>query len=118
MDKYVTSAFVYGDRKPYLTALIVPNLERLLAFAKENRIHYYDLNDLVMNMEVQKLFEQRMADINSRLAQYETIKKFILLVTDFTVEGGELTATLKLKRKIIYEKYRQKLDDIYIDHSN
>ena len=118
LDKYVTSAFVYGDRKPYLTALIVPNLERLLAFAKENRIHYYDLNDLVMNMEVQKLFEQRMADINSRLAQYETIKKFILLVTDFTVEGGELTATLKLKRKIIYEKYRQKLDDIYIDHSN
>ncbi len=77
----MSSAFVYGDRKPYLTALIVPNLERLLEFAKEKHIHYYDLDDLVMHEAVQKLFEQRLADINSRLAPYETIKKFVLLVT-------------------------------------
>lgn len=118
MDKYVTSAYVYGDRKPYLTALIVPNLERLLEFAKEKRIHYYDMNDLVMNEPVQRLFEQRLADINSRLAPYETIKKFVLLVNDFSIDGGELTPTLKLRRKIIYEKYRQRIEDLYTDHSN
>ncbi|MSN27263.1 MAG: AMP-binding protein [Geobacter sp.] len=118
MDKYVTSAFVYGDRKPYLTALIVPNLERLLEFAKEKHIHYYVMDDLVMNEQVQKLFEQRIADINLRLAQYESIKKFVLLAHDFSIEGGELTPTLKLRRKIIYEKYKQKLEDLYIDHSN
>lgn len=118
MDKYVTSAFVYGDRKPYLTALIVPNIERLLEFAKEKHIHYYVLDDLVMHEPVQKLFEQRLAEINSHLAPYETIKKFVLLIHDFSIEGGELTPTLKLRRKIIYEKYKHRLEDLYIDHSN
>jgi len=118
MDKYVTSAFVYGDRKPYLTALIVPNLERLLGFAKEKHIHYYELDDLVMTAPVQNLFEQRLAEINSRLAHFETIKKFALLPHDFSIEGGELTPTLKMKRKVIYEKYRQRIEDMYADHSN
>lgn len=118
MDKYVSSAFVYGDRKPYLIALIVPNLERMLEFAKEKHIHYYELDDLVMHEPVQKLFEQRLADINSRLAPYETIKKFVLLSHDFSIEGGELTPTLKLRRKLIYEKYKHKIEDLYIDHSN
>jgi long-chain acyl-CoA synthetase len=118
MDKYVSSAFVYGDRKPYLTALIVPNLERLLEFGKEKHINYYELDNLVMHEPVQKLFEQRLADINSRLAPYETIKKFVLLSHDFSIEGGELTPTLKLKRKIIYEKYKQRIEDLYMDHSN
>lgn len=117
-DKYVTSACVYGDRKPYLSALIVPNLDRLLDFAKEKRINYYDLNDLVMNEAVQKLFEQRLADINSRLAPYETIKKFVLQAHDFSIEGGELTPTLKLKRKAIYEKYKDRIEYLYADHSN
>lgn len=118
MDKYVSSAFVYGDRKPYLTALIVPNIERLLEFSKEKHIHYYELDDLVLHGPVQKLFEQRLADINSRLAPYETIKKFVLLAHDFSIEGGELTPTLKLRRKIIYEKYKHRIEDMYTDHSN
>lgn len=118
MDKYVTSAFVYGDRKPYLTALIVPNLDRLLEFAKDTHIHYYDLNDLVMHEPVQRLFEQRLADINSRRAPYETIKKFVLLAHDFSIEGGELTPTLKLRRKITYEKYRDRIEDLYAEHGN
>lgn len=118
MDKYFSSAFVYGDRKPYLTALIVPNLERLLEYSKEKHIHYYELDDLVKNGQVTELFEQRLTEINSRLASYETIKKFVLLAHDFSIDGGELTPTLKLRRKIIYEKYKQKIEDLYIDHSN
>jgi len=118
LDKYVSSAFVHGDRKPYLTALIVPNLERLLNFAKEKQIDYFDLDDLVMHEPVQRLFEQRIAEINGRLAPYETIKKFVLLPHDFSIESGELTPTLKLRRKVIYEKYMQKIEDMYADHSN
>jgi len=118
MDKYVSSAFVYGDRKPYLTALIVPNLERLLEFAKEKHLNYLDLDDLVMNERVRELYEQRIADINARLAPYETIKKFGLLPHDFSIDTGELTPTLKLKRKVICENYRQRLEDMYADHSN
>jgi long-chain acyl-CoA synthetase len=118
MDKYVSSAFVSGDRKPYLIALIVPNLERLLEFAKSNHIHYYDQSDLVMNETVQELFEKRVSEINSRLAPYETIKKFVLLPQDFTIESGELTPTLKLRRKVIYEKYMHRIENLYADHSN
>lgn len=118
MDKYVSSAFVYGDRKPYLTALIVPNLERLLEYAKEKHIQYYQIDDLVMHEPVQQLFEQRLAEINKHLAPYETIKKFVLLAHDFSIDGGELTPTLKLRRKIIYEKYKYKIEDMYTDHSN
>lgn len=118
MDKYVSSAFVYGDRKPYLTALIVPNLERLLEYAKEKHIQYYQIDDLVMHEPVQQLFARRLAGINKHLAPYETIKKFVLLAHDFSIDGGELTPTLKLRRKIIYEKYKYKIEDMYTDHSN
>ena len=118
MDKYITSAFVYGDRKPYLTALIVPNLERLLEYAREKHVDYYDLNDLVIHEPVQKLFEQRIADINRKLAQYETIKKFVLLPRDFSIDEGELTATLKLRRKVIFEKHKEKIEGMYIENGN
>jgi long-chain acyl-CoA synthetase len=118
MIKYVSSAFVYGDRKPFITALIVPSMERMLEFAKEHHLHYFEMEDLVTNEQVHKLFEQRIAEINSRLAPYETIKKFVLLPHDFSIEGGELTPTLKLKRKIIYEKYKHRIEDMYLDHSN
>ncbi len=118
MITYVSSAFVYGDRKPYLTALIVPNMERMLEFAKEKHLNFFEMEDLVMNEQIQKLFEQRLAEINSHLPPYETIKKFVLLPHDFSIEGGELTPTLKLRRKVIYEKYKQRIEDLYIDHSN
>ena len=71
-----------------------------------------------MHDPVQALFEQRMAEINKHLPPYETSKKFVLLPHDFSIEGGELTPTLKLKRKVIYEKYKHRIEDMYVDHSN
>lgn len=118
LDKYISQAFVYGDRKPYLTALLVPNLERLIEYAKEKHIDYYDLDDLVMHEPIRKLFEQRVADINGKLARYESIKKFALIPRDFSIEGGELTPTLKLKRKVIYEKYKDKIEGMYGENGN
>lgn len=118
MDKYIASAFVFGDRKPYLTALIVPNLDRLLEYAREKHVDYYDLNDLIIHEPVQKLFEQRIAEINRKLPQYETIKKFVLLPRDFSIDEEELTATLKLRRKVIYEKHKEKIEGMYIENGN
>lgn len=118
MDKYIASAFVFGDRKPYLTALIVPNLDRLLEYAREKHVDYFDLNDLIMHEPVQKLFEQRIAEINRKLPSYETIKKFVLLPRDFSIDEGELTATLKLRRKVIYEKHKEKIEGMYIENGN
>ena len=118
MDKFVSSAFVFGDRKPYLVALLVPNMERLLEFAKAKHIDYVDMDDLVIHNAVHRLFELRVAEINQRLAQYESIKKFVLLPRDFSVDTGELTATMKLRRKVIYEKHKEKLEDLYADNGN
>lgn len=114
LDKYIGQAYVYGDRKPFLAALIVPNFERLVEFAKENRIKYIGMDDLVRNDAILKLYEKRIADINAKLAKYETIKKFTLLSIDFSIEGGELTPTLKLRRKIIYNKYKDKIEAMYL----
>lgn len=115
MDKYISSVMVYGDKKPYLVALIVPNMERVVDFARAKHIRYVDLDDLVMHRAVYKLYELRLEEINAKLAQYETIKKFALLPRDFSVDGGELTATMKLRRKIICEKYKHKIEELYAE---
>jgi len=114
-DKYISQAFVYGDRRPYLTAVLVPTIERLLEFALEKNINYNDLDDLVVHEPVLRLYQQRIAAINANLAQYETIKKFVLLPRDFSIEAGELTPTLKLKRKVIGDNYREKIEQMYAD---
>jgi long-chain acyl-CoA synthetase len=118
MDKYVSQAFVFGDRKPYLVALLTPNLERLIQMAQQEGIDYLDVEDLVANQRVQRRYAERVQLINARLPSYETIKKFILLPRDFSVEGGELTPTLKLKRKVIYAKYQERIERLYLDNGN
>lgn len=117
LDKYISQAFVYGDRKPYLVALITPNIERLIEFAKNENIQYLDLEQLVLNKKVIDLYKERINEINSKLAKYETIKKFVVLPRDFSIETGELTPTLKLKRKVIYEKYKDKIEKLYENSS-
>lgn len=117
LDKYISQAFVYGDRKPYLVALITPNIERLIEFAKNENIQYLDLEQLVLNKKVIGLYKERINEINSKLAKYETIKKFVILPRDFSIETGELTPTLKLKRKVIYEKYKDKIEKLYENSS-
>ena len=118
LDKYISQAFVYGDRKPYLTALLVPNFDRVIEYAREHHVNYYDMDDLVMHEPIEEFLEQRVAEVNSRLAPYETIKKFVLLPRDFSIEGGELTPTLKLRRKQIYEKYKDRIERMYGENGN
>jgi long-chain acyl-CoA synthetase len=114
-DKYISQAMVYGDRKPYLTALLVPTVERLLEFARDEGIDYHDVEELVVHEPVVRLYEQRVAEANSQLASYETIKKFVLLPRDFSLQAGELTPTLKLRRKHIAEQHREKIERMYAE---
>ena len=116
MDKYMSQAFVYGDRKPYLVALLTPNLERLIKMAQKAGLEYLDLEDLVANRKVHRLYEERIETLNAKLPSYQTIKKFLLLPRDFSVDGGELTPTLKLKRKVIYAKYQDRIERLYLNN--
>ena len=88
----------------------------MIELAHQEDLNYLDLEDLVTNNKVHELFEERIAVVNAKLPPYETIKKFIILPREFSVEGGELTPTLKLKRKVILKKYQEKINSLY--HAN
>lgn len=118
MDKYISQAFVYGDRKPYLVALLTPNLERLLKMGQQEGLAYLDVKELVTNQRVHKRYAERVQLVNDRLPSYQTIKKFILLPREFSVEDGELTPTLKFKRKVIYNKYRDRIETLYLHNGD
>lgn len=113
LDKYVSQAFVSGNKRPYLVALIVPNFERLIDYAREHHIHYLDMHDLVSNDKVHALYRERLDQINEKLPRYATIKKFTLAAVDFSIAGGELTPTLKFKRRNIYDKYKSSIERLY-----
>ncbi len=111
--KYISNAFVYGDKKPYLVAILTMNLERVLEYAKEHNLKYFDVSDLAKNEKIIELFKREVEKVNKQLARYETIKKFVIVPQDFSIEGGELTPTLKLKRRVIYKKYADKIECLY-----
>jgi long-chain acyl-CoA synthetase len=113
MDKYISQAFVFGDRKPYLVALLTPNIERLVDLGRHEKLNYIDMEELVNNARIQEIYADRIRELNKKLPPYETIKKFVLLPRDFSIEGGELTPTLKLKRKKIFTMYHDKLEQLY-----
>ncbi len=113
LDKYISQAYLHGDHKPYLVALLTPNLERLLEYSHQHNINYLGLDDLVANPRVLALYADRLEQFNRELAPHETIKKFVLLPREFSIEGGELTPTLKLKRKDIYALYQRQIDALY-----
>lgn len=118
LDKYISQAYVYGDGKPYLVALLTPNIERLIDLGRELSINYIDLQELVTNERVMALYGERMKAFNANLPSYKTIKRFAVLPVDFTIEGGELTPTLKLRRKEIYLKYKDIIEELYMETGN
>ena len=118
LDKFISQAIVFGDRKPYLTALLTPNLERLIDYSRANQIDYIDIYELVKSSRITKLYDERIDELNRKLPPYSTIKYFALLPKDFSIDGGELTPTLKLKRKDIYNKYKAIVDEMYMSQEN
>jgi long-chain acyl-CoA synthetase len=118
LDKYISQAIVFGDRKPYLVALLTPNIERLIDLSREEGLDYLDLEELAQNQRIKELYTQRIDELNRTLPPYSTIKYFALIPHDFSIEGGELTPTLKLKRKEIYGKYKDIVDEMYMSKEN
>jgi len=112
-DKFVSQAFVYGDRRKYLTALITLSGEDIVKWAEQNDIPERDLVLLARNPRVEAMMRSRVDEINRQLATFEQVKKFVLLGADFTQETGELTPTLKVKRKVVIRKYGNLLDALY-----
>lgn len=118
LDKYISQAIVFGDRKPYLVAIITPDIERLIDFARKENISYVDIEELAYNVKIKELYATRIKEMNKQYPPYKTIKYFAVVLNEFSIEGGELTPTLKLKRKVILEKYRGVIEDLYATNGN
>ena len=113
MDHYIEQLAVIGDQKKYISALIVPNFEALEEYAKDNNISFSSRKDLINNQEIKEFYSKRIDDQSSELANYEKIKRFTLMENEFTQDGGELTPTMKIKRKVVAEKYNDQISSMY-----
>ncbi|MBR5685990.1 MAG: long-chain fatty acid--CoA ligase [Muribaculaceae bacterium] len=112
-DKFIEQVAVIGDGRKYVSALIVPDFEELKAYAEKKNIVANRVEDLVNNPDIRKMIEERINDYQKELASYEQIKRFVLLPKAFTMESGELTNTLKIKRAVINKRYRPLIDAMY-----
>ena len=111
-DKFLANAMVYGDRKPYLTALLIPNLENLESYARHKKIDFLDPCDLVNHPQVLQLIRRRIDALQEGYPSFQRIKRFTLLSRDFSKE--EMTPTLKVKRKLVTENFHKVLEEMYL----
>ncbi|WP_299780005.1 long-chain fatty acid--CoA ligase [uncultured Formosa sp.] len=114
-DSFIEQIAVIGDQQKYVTALAVPSFDNLKKYALEHKINFKDVEDLITNLQIIDLFEKRFEELQKEFSKFEKIKKFTLLPKEFSIEAGEITATLKLKRKVIQKKYKELIDNMYSD---
>ena len=110
---YVSNAVIIGDKRKFISALVVPNFEKLVEYANANNISYSDYADLVENDKILNFIEAEINRATPGLASYEKVKKVALLDREFEIEKGEITPTLKVKRNIVEQKYRSIIDSLY-----
>lgn len=112
-DPLFLNIVVIGEKKKFLSALVNINLTQAKNLAAKNNIGFDTPQDLLKNKEFLSIIDEHVAERNSHLARYETIKKYKIIETEFSQKTGELTASLKLKRNVIYEKYKPFIQQIY-----
>jgi long-chain acyl-CoA synthetase len=112
---FVNQVVLVGNGRKFPAALIVPDWERVLSYAQLKGIATRDRAELCKHPRIIDLFERQIAGLTSDLAQFEKVKKIALLENELTIESGELTPTLKVKRRVVDEKYRGVIDELYRD---
>ena len=112
---FIEQSMVIGDKRNYLTALIAPNFDALKKYADENGISHSDFKELLTNEKIYAAVDADVQNLTKDLARFEQIKKFTLMPKEFTIEDGELTPTLKVKRKVVMEKYADIIDKMYVE---
>jgi long-chain acyl-CoA synthetase len=110
---YITDAVVIGDKKPYLTVIIMIDQENIEKYAQDHDVPFSNYASLTRAPEVQALIQEVMEGVNKKFARVEQIKKFWLLDTQLSAEDEELTPTMKLKRKLVQTKYAPQIEAMY-----
>ncbi|APD07804.1 long-chain-fatty-acid--CoA ligase [Flavobacteriaceae bacterium UJ101] len=112
-DHLIEHAIIIGDCRSFVTALIVPNFEALPELAESLSLSFENTEQFLKLDLVKEFFKNRIGISQANLAAFEKIKKFELITHDFTMESGELTPTLKIKRKVVLEKYKNLIENMY-----
>ncbi|MBP7474007.1 MAG: AMP-binding protein, partial [Pyrinomonadaceae bacterium] len=112
-SRFVNQAVLVGNERKFPAALIVPNFEMLESYAKLKELDIKTPAEFCTHPRIQDLFARQIDAMTSNLGQFEKVKKFALLETELSVENGELTPTLKVKRRVVDEKYREVIDKLY-----
>lgn len=112
---YIANAVVVGNHRKFVSALVVPDFDKLEVYARENNIDFSDRKELLSRPEIYEFFMKEVDRLTPHLASYEKIKRITLLDKDFEIEAGELTPTLKVRRKIVEEKFKELIDRMYAD---
>ncbi len=112
-DVFIEQVAVIGNNRNFVTAIIAPNLEAIKGYAAQNNITYELVDELMEHPQICKMMEERIAVLQKDMAPYEKIKKFRLIKRGFTIESGELTSTLKLRRAVILQNYAAMIEEMY-----
>lgn len=115
VDKYIDQIAIIADQRKFVSALIVPVYPLLEEYAREHRIPFENRGQLCANPQINEMIRERVDTLQQQLAHYEKIKCFTLLPNHFSVERGELTNTLKIKRRVLNENYRKEIDAMYAE---
>ncbi|MFO7525523.1 MAG: long-chain fatty acid--CoA ligase, partial [Ignavibacteriaceae bacterium] len=112
-SKYIDQFILIGDRRMFLTALIVPDFDAIKEYADSNNIQYSTIEELVKDEDIYRLLEKDMDQFQKKLANFEKVRKFVMLDRPFTIESGEITPSMKVKRKFIEERYQDLIEQMY-----
>ncbi len=113
LNPYVSQAHIHGDQRKYIVALLTLNPQPIRDFADSRDLSYKDFDSLTQHPQIRELLRKAVAEANASLASFETIKNFAIVPNDFTVESGELTPSLKVKRKVVDQNYKDMIDNLY-----
>lgn len=114
-SKYIDQFVLIGDRRMFLSALIVPDFEAIKEYADSHKIKYDNVEELMSMKEIYDLFDKDMSQFQKKLANFERIRKFKLLTRPFSIETGEITPSMKIKRKFVEDQYAQLIEEMYKD---
>ena len=113
VDKYIDQLAIIADQRKFVSALIIPVYSLLEEYAREHDIPFSSREDLCQNEQIHKMLQERIDTLQQQLAHYEQVKRFTLLPHHFSLERGELTNTLKIKRRVLNENYKPEIDKMY-----
>ena len=114
-NTYMTDVLVIGDKRKFMSALIVPNFDKLEEYAKFNKIPYENKQDLIKKEVIIKFLEAEVDRATPNFASYEKVKKIALLDREFTIADGEITPTFKIKRSFVEKKYAELIEALYVE---